>query len=382
MASLHKDPRGKSPYWYCAYTMPNGKRCFKSTKEKNRDKAAEFCRTLERASRDAKNGSLTETRARELISEIVKHASGAPLKSYSAEEWFRHWLKGKEASRSAGTLLKYRHTIDSFIEILGDRAKSNIEHVTPRDVQRFIDGHVAGGKQPSTCNLELKNLRIPFNAARRQGLLVHNPAEAVEPFATKGGSVKRPFDFEQMAALVEAAAGDWRGAILLAYYTGARLQDVANMRWESVDLESQLISFRAGKTDRCIAIPMHDALHEFLIETAAPDSSKAFLFPSLANRRAGGKSGLSMAFKRIMERARVSGEVARKAKGQHGRIVNSLSFHSLRHSFNSIMANAGVSQEIRQKLTGHASPEMNKRYTHHELEPLRAAIGSIPAVTR
>ena len=291
-----------------------------------------------------------------------------------------HWLKNKEASKSAGTLLKYRHTVDSFIEFLGVRAKRNIEHVTARDVQQFIDRHVADGKQPSTCNLALKNLRIPFNAARRHGLLVHNPADAVEPFATKGGSVKRPFDVEQIAALVQAAAGDWRGAILLAYYTGARLQDVANMRWESVDLENQLISFRAGKTDRWVTIPMHDALHEFLIELPAPDSAKVFLFPSLANRRAGGKSGLSMTFNRIMEKARVSGEVGRKAKGEHGRRVNTLSFHSLRHSFNSVMANGGVAQEIRQKFTGHSSAAMNKHYTHHELAPLRAAISVIPSL--
>jgi hypothetical protein len=40
----------------------------------------------------------------------------------------------------------------------------------------------------------------------------------------------------------------------------------------------------------------------------------------------------------------------------------------------------GVSQEIRVKLTGHVSAEMNKGYTHHELAPLRAAIGLIPAI--
>ena len=63
-----------------------------------------------------------------------------------------------------------------------------------------------------------------------------------------------------------------------------------------------------------------------------------------------------------------------------GRANPSLSFHSFRHSFNSAMANAGVSQEIRQKLTGHASAEMNTIYTHHELEPLRDAIARIPAI--
>jgi hypothetical protein len=45
------------------------------------------------------------------------------------------------------------------------------------------------------------------------------------------------------------------------------------------------------------------------------------------------------------------------------------------------MANAGVSQEIRQKLTGHTNAEMNTRYTHHELAPLRAAISTIPNVS-
>jgi hypothetical protein len=40
----------------------------------------------------------------------------------------------------------------------------------------------------------------------------------------------------------------------------------------------------------------------------------------------------------------------------------------------------GVSQEVRMKLTGHMSAEMNRGYTHHELEPLRAAIAQIPAI--
>jgi integrase len=79
-----------------------------------------------------------------------------------------------------------------------------------------------------------------------------------------------------------------------------------------------------------------------------------------------------------MARAGVEGKITRHTAG--GRANSSLSFHSLRHSFNSAMANAGVAQEIRQKLTGHASAEMNAIYTHHELAPLRAAIGLIPSI--
>ena len=103
-------------------------------------------------------------------------------------------------------------------------------------------------------------------------------------------------------------------------------------------------------------------------------SAKAPVFPTLA-----GKSGLSMQFKRIMEHAGIRGRLLREANGA-GRSRSSLTFHSLRYSFNSALANAGVSQEIRQKLTGHASAEMNQHYTHHEIETLRAAVGKLPAL--
>jgi integrase len=67
-----------------------------------------------------------------------------------------------------------------------------------------------------------------------------------------------------------------------------------------------------------------------------------------------------MAFKRLIERAGIDDGVARKKDGKLGRNVSRLSFHSLRHSFNSAMANADVPLEISQKLTGHASQDMNK----------------------
>jgi integrase len=113
---------------------------------------------------------------------------------------------------------------------------------------------------------------------------------------------------------------------------------------------------------------------------AFPGIGKAFLFPSLAGRGTGGKTGLSGQFAAIMDKAGIVATVTRHTK--EGRANKSLSFHSLRHSFNSGMANAGVSQEVRQRLTGHASPEMNKVYTHHELEPLRAAIGTLPSIAQ
>jgi len=398
MASLTTDSRKRSPFWICCYTAADGRRLKKSTKQKDRKKAWEVCLALERAEEMAARGTLTETRARELIGEVLERTSGDTLPFYTAENWLRDWLRGKEISKTKNTHIKYSHTVESFVAHLGQRAKLNVAAISSKDIASFRDAQIASGKHPNTVHYLVKQLRIPFNAARRQGIITHNPAESVElpakPRAENGHEATRNvFTLKQIEALMKAAiasdrgkplfdAGEqWRGAILFAYYTGARLQDVANVAWSAIDLPAKTITYRARKADKLVTIPIHLELENYLLELTAPDSGNAFVFPKLAGRCTGGRSGLSMTFSRIMAQAGVVGEVLHRAKkGGQGRTVRALTFHSLRHSFNSAMANAGVPQEVRMKLTGHMSAEMNRGYTHHELEPLRAAIARIPAV--
>jgi integrase len=178
-----------------------------------------------------------------------------------------------------------------------------------------------------------------------------------------------------VSKLVRAANGDWRGAILLGYYTGARLGDVANMRWDAIDGRNKVIRFTPSKTKNPVVIPLHRDLEHELLKNAG--IGRAPMFPTLAGRDTGGKHGLSGRFAAIMEKARIEGK---RTQASGGRTLSSLSFHSLRHSFNSAMANAGISQEVRQKLTGHTSAETNKVYTHHELEALRSAVSVIPSI--
>lgn len=194
---------------------------------------------------------------------------------------------------------------------------------------------------------------------------------------------KDVFTPEQIGALVAEAQGDWKGAIIAGYYTGLRLKDVTELRWESVDpgltkLELVPRKTRRKKKNRKVVLPIHPVFAQWL-KKQTRGIGKAPVFPTLAGKSGGGKSGLSMQFKRIMERANIQGRILRERKGE-GRSQSSLSFHSLRHSFNSALANADVAQEIRQKLTGHASAAMNEVYTHTELEPLRRAIAKLPRI--
>ncbi len=380
MASIKKSPHG--PYWICCYRKANGERTQRSTKQEDKDQAWKVCLAWDEAERKAGQGILTEAQARRVISEIVERTTGEPMNFYTAKSWLQEWLSGKEQTKSAGTGTRYSKVIKDFIEHLDKRADLNIAHITPRDVKTFRDAESKAGKSGKTVNLAVKIIGGAFNAARRQGLVQANPAEALEALPHKAAS-KGMFTSEQVENLLASApSDDWRGMMLCAYFTGARLRDLANLKWTSIDLSAKTIRFMPMKTARSgkeIMIPLHPDLEAHLLKIAGQDDPEAFVFPTLANKRTGGAHGLSKGFEKIMNTAGIKAGEARPRKGE-GRAISKLSFHSFRHGFNSAMANQGIAQEIRQLLTGHASAEMNDKYTHHELEPLRAAVKVIPSI--
>jgi hypothetical protein len=70
--------------------------------------------------------------------------------------------------------------VEDFLKTLGKRANKNLTSLTAADVQRFLDHRMAKGLAPKTVNVDVKIIRGALNAARRQGLIPTNPAEAVE----------------------------------------------------------------------------------------------------------------------------------------------------------------------------------------------------------
>jgi integrase len=379
MPSLTKDSRGRSPFWICCYTAADGQRCKKSTKQTDRTKAWEICLSIERAERFAKAGTLTEQGVRKILSEILERTTGEPLHNSTASDWLNEWIAGKAGVSSARTLIKYRQIVDEFTAHLGNRANLNLAAISTRDIRSFRDSLAAAGHSPSTVNGTMKVLAAPFNGARRLGHIAVNPCAGVEMLRDDADTEKDVFTPEQVGLLLETASDDWAGAILAAYTTGLRLRDVADLSWGAFDFDAGIVRVKTGKTGTVVVLPIHPDFMTWLAKQTR-GVGKAAVFPTLAGKSGAGKSGLSMAFKRIMEKAGIVGRTLRApAENSAGRTQSSLSFHSLRHSFNSAMANAGVSQEVRQKLTGHTSAKMNTKYTHHELEPLRAAIITIPS---
>ncbi len=381
MASIFKRPG--SPYYFCSFRNPVGTWVKKTTKEKDRKKAQIICVTWEQAANAAIKGNLTAVQARKILAELVAMSSGEDLTTYTVEGWLNEWLENKAGSASKNTMLRYRQVIRDFLVHIGARAKASLTGLTPADFVAFRDTLRREGRAVSTCNMVIKKiLSVPFEAARKMGYIPTNPTAGVDLLKDRSEDKKtgrEPFSSDELMSLVATAEGDWRGAILVAATTGLRLGDIAGLRWGAIDLEAGLIRVEeTEKTGATVVLPLHPDLEVWLADRPR-GIGKAPVFPSLVEQNIGGSRGLSSQFRAIMQAAGVTGKMTEK-KGNAGRTRYSKGFHSLRHTFVSQLANAGVHADIRQKLAGHADESVHKKYTHHELETLRDAVKKLPRI--
>jgi site-specific recombinase XerD len=392
MATVWKHP--DSPYWTAVFKNESNKWARKTTKKKDRTEALKLAVEWERAAGMGRDRTLTEAVSREVIGGILERTTGEKLRSESLREFSLRWLQGgKHKNKSEGTTTRYTGTVDKFLDFLKSKADSPIASITPSDCEKFYDYLASTKLAPSTLIVEMKTLRSLFNSARRQTLISINPAASVELPETGKQVQRKVFTIEQIRMLLKAAAEtaaeadkacdkesakharEWQTVILLGMYAGLRLGDAVELGWDAVDFEQCKLTVETRKTGIVLEIPMHPSLEAHLSKLAGDSTGP--ICPILAAVPIGGRSGLSKQFLAVMRRAGI-GNSSVQTGGQ--RMLSQLSFHALRTSFNSGLHNRGVDQEIRKKLTGHKSTQVNDRYTVTQLETMREAVKKLPHI--
>ena len=285
MASLHRDPRGKSPFWYVSFRTPDGRQCFRSTKETERRKAEAFAVAIEASLGKVKIGSLTETAARTILADLYQKVSGQALHFTTIQEWFQSCLNRVQKLRGKTTHDRYKAVTEHFVRFLGPvRAKAPLESLHADEIQRFTDGRLAEGRSAKTVQNDLKPIGKFLKDAERKGLILRTPMGNVEvPEAV--GETRDPFSEGELSALLSHLSAktdaadkalaasdrnnrcDWKTAVNLGLYAGMRLGDCTNLRWSSVDFGRKQIRFVPEKSRKKeeLVIPMHPDLESYLL---------------------------------------------------------------------------------------------------------------------
>ena len=374
MASLWKHPESK--YWTACYTSRDGKQVKRSTKQTDRKKALTVAMELERVEKQVRQGTMSTLQVQKVFNDLVEKTSGDTIMTPSVEDYLKGWLINVQAKNSEATAERYRHTVDIFLKYLEGKRQVPMTGITAAHIEGFLSARLKEGVAPKTATVDIKTLSCAFNRAERYGIILKNPVRAVDlPKAVS--SEHEIFTHEEVAKLLDTVGfkSEWFTLILMGYFTGARLGDCAGMKWANVNFRDRILTYEQTKTGKKVRVPLGADLYAHL-NWKREFIDADYICPELAERGSGGKHGLSESFNRIVKRAKIN---PLNVQGKGKQKFNRLTFHSLRHSFNSALANAGVSQEIRMKLTGHSSMAMNDRYTHHGVKPLELAISALPS---
>lgn len=357
------------------FKAPDGSWVARSTKLTDRSKALRVAFELEGAGATLRTDSTTAAQLDKVVRSLWERYTGKKISVNRTDEFFRAWVLNLK--RKPGTIERYKQITDEFLVMLGKRAELDLKSIESSHVQEFVNNDSKRGRSGTTTVLNAKILRAVFNSAVRAGHIESNPAGSVElPQAIT--EAREPFTSGELETLLASAKGDWETAILLSAYAGLRIGDAVRLKWENIDLAAGVLKFLPEKTSRKgreLIVPIAERLLAHLEKIAGKDAAQKskYVCPSLAAREIGGRAGLSAAFVELMGRANVESKAV-VAKDGRERKFSRKTFHSLRHTFISRLANAGVAEDVRASLAGHADPKETKRYSHLEMELRRKAV--------
>ena len=206
---------------------------------------------------------------------------------------------------------------------------------------------------------------------------------------------RRELTMDELRRLLEAAkkAGDeWHKLFLIGIYTGLRLGDCCRLDWSQVNIAAGVIQIVPRKTrrhhQRMVTIPIHPALGGALREREVKvkgegeqwNCSTALsgpVLPEIAEIYGRAHWRVSHGLTCIFKAANI--ETSVRLEGRRHRTPEA-TFHSLRHTFVTFAANAGVPLHIVQSIVGHVSTAMTRHYYHENLAALKSAVAAIPTL--
>jgi len=170
----------------------------------------------------------------------------------------------------------------------------------------------------------------------------------------------------------------------IGMYAGQRLKDCVLLQWQNVDMEHQRIFVKQFKTGKEVTIPIAAPLFEVLKEAQAWRVDQ-YVCPKSAARynktdKHGKNVGNNLVDIDVLRVIRWIGlEPSVDVPGRDKKMTV-YGFHSLRHSFCSFCAAAGVPKAVLLSILGTQSDIADKYYTHVGDEAQRQAINVISGV--
>lgn len=372
----------KGKVWLARWIV-NGKRFSRSTGTGDRREAEKILAEIVApfvAKDDAERLENISARLEGRRAEIRRYEDSKP--ALALADGFEAYRKSRERpDTGADTLDMYESQYNRLVRWARDNAPEAVEmrNFTRATADAFAD-YLAGELSANSFNKYMTLFKRMWDVLADEGRITENPWARIRHMALETHT-RRELTVEELARVCASVDGEMRLLFAVGIYTGLRLGDCALLEWGEVDLVRGRIVTIPRKTKRHangkpVVIPLHAALASMLAEIPQ-DERRGYVVPELAAMYEHDSGMISNRIQAIFEGAGIRTQT--KAEGERAKV--DVGFHSLRHTFVSLSANAGAPLAVVQAIVGHSNPAMTRHYFHESEAALQSAVAALPTIS-
>jgi integrase len=233
--------------WWCWVIDVDGKRSYRSTRQRDKEAAKAVLRELDRRATDPAYAAANATTVADALDRLIRDRA----------------VKG----RASATLTFYRAKCGHLLRLL--EAATPLAKVDARTVDRYIEARLEEGAARNTISKELTALRATLKVAKRRGEFPGD-IDAVMPdgFSPDYKPKLRFLTPDEARALLAQLTPDKAARVAFIIGTGARWGESDRAKRGDIDLGRGLVFLRGTKTEGAArTVPLANVNHE-LVEHA------------------------------------------------------------------------------------------------------------------
>jgi len=219
--------------------------------------------------------------------------------------------------------------------------------ITSAAIEKIRQSLLDAGLAPSSSNRALAFLRHVLNVAVRDGKLNNSPMAQVKFLKESPGRL-RFLSLDEEVRLCEALGPPYESWVRLAILTGMRQMEQFSLRWEHVDLDRGLLTIPHTKAGGTRYVHLN-AEGVTILKNMTSWMVSQWVFPSK-------NSGSHVDPRHFYARVFLP---TMKRVG-----LETVTWHTLRHTFASRLAMAGATEQEIAACMGHSTTALVRRYAH------------------
>jgi integrase/recombinase XerD len=295
---------------------------------------------------DEREADSAKRRGQELAYAVNKLA----CTEFRGKQYVQEYVRCQHRSCcSPNTIRNSYQGLEAFLAYLQGEGISDLQKVDRKDIEGFVEHEQDRGLKLSTVKMRLGIVKAFLRFMAEKGLI----GEEVFPWKLKiklPDTLPRAMDPEDVERLLAAPGTERdRAMILLLLRTGMRIGELLNTRMVDLNMtEKKILIYEAQKNHLGRVVYFSDdakAALEMWLEKRDRKYEILFYGP---RGKVLSYPAARMMFVNSIDRAGLS------HKGY--------TLHSLRHTFATDLLNAGMPLEVLEKLLGHTSLEVTRRY--------------------